>query len=202
MPSEANYTLAILASGGGSNADQICTHFASHDTIRVGVILTNNPNAGVIAVAGRHGIPCHVIPRTAWQDEALTGSVFKQYEITHVVLAGFLLLIPKWLINCFPSKIINIHPALLPRYGGKGMYGHHVHQAVKHAGDLVSGITIHEVNEHYDEGNIIFQQEVILSETDTPDEIGEKVLAVEHRYYPIVIERWVMEAEKVISLNG
>lgn len=201
MPSEAKHTLAILASGSGSNADKICSYFANHDTIRVGVILTNNPTAGVIAVAGRHRIPYHVIPRTAWKDEALTGSVFMQYGITHVILAGFLLLIPGWLIACYPSKIINIHPALLPRYGGKGMYGHHVHQAVKHAGDLVSGITIHEVNEHYDEGNIIFQQEVMLAETDTPEEIGAKVLAAEHRYYPIVIERWVEGAEKIISLS-
>lgn len=200
MPSADKFNLAILASGSGSNADKLCAHFERHDSIRVAVILTNNPTAGVIQVAARYQVPCHIILRTSWKDETLTAPVFQQYGITHIILAGFLLHIPQWLLDLFPARIINIHPALLPRYGGKGMYGLHVHRAVKTAGDLVSGITIHEVNEHYDEGNIIFQQEVVLAETDTPEEIAAKVLAVEHKYYPLVVERWVLGKEKLVAI--
>jgi phosphoribosylglycinamide formyltransferase-1 len=192
MPSEAKYNIAIFASGGGSNADRICTWFQHHPVIRVALIVYNRRHAGVRKVAERHGIDAVYIPGVAWKDsgeEIL--SQLRDCHITHIVLAGFLLLVPEWLLKAYPGRIINIHPALLPKYGGHGMYGHHVHEAVKAAGDLVSGITIHEVNERYDEGRIVFQQEVELSPEDSPEEIARKVLQVEHENYPAVIERWI-----------
>lgn len=192
MPSGADFRLAILASGGGSNADKICAHFYRHPSIRVALIITNHARAGVIQVAARHHIPCYTVPRSNWQSASPVREILHEHRITHIVLAGFLLLLPAWLIAGYPGRIVNIHPALLPRYGGKGMYGHHVHEAVKASGDLVSGITIHEVNERYDEGHILFQEEVPLDITDSPEEIAAKVLRVEHQYYPVVIEKWVL----------
>ena len=192
MPSAINPRLAIFASGGGSNADQICSFFQGHSTISVGTIITNNPKAGVIQVAERHQIDCHILLKKNWEAENTVLPLLKSHQITHIVLAGFLLLIPEWLIRAYPDHIINIHPALLPKYGGKGMYGHHVHQAVKNDGALVSGITVHTIDEHFDKGEIIFQHEVQLSPDDNAADIAARVLVAEHFYYPRVIEKWVM----------
>lgn len=191
MPSGVNARLAIFASGGGSNADKICTYFATHPSVRVSLIITNRADAGVLQVADRHGIESVYISKKYWSHPEIILPVLETSGITHIILAGFLSLIPEWLIHEYSGRIINIHPALLPKYGGKGMYGHHVHEAVKSAGDLVSGITIHEVNERFDEGKILFQKEVQLDADDSAEEIARKVLAVEHTWYAKVIEQWV-----------
>ncbi len=192
VPSETKFRLAVLASGGGSNADKICSYFKTHPSINVVIIISNRRHAGVFDVAAKHDIQSAYIPKNQWEDSEPVFELLQQNRITHIILAGFLLHIPEWLIQTFPKKIINIHPALLPRFGGKGMYGHHVHEAVKAVGDLVSGITIHEVNERYDEGRIIFQKEVELDPSDSPKEIGAKVLKTEHTEYPRVIEKWIL----------
>jgi phosphoribosylglycinamide formyltransferase-1 len=158
----------------------------------VETIFTNNPKAGVIQVAEKHDVDFHVILKKDWEAENTVLSLLKSNQVTHIVLAGFLMLIPEWLIRAYPDRIINIHPALLPKYGGKGMYGHHVHQAVKNDGELVSGITIHTIDEHYDQGNILFQHEVQLSMDDNAYDIAARVLVAEHFYYPRVIEKWVL----------
>lgn len=191
MSSGAKYRLAILASGTGSNADKICDYFTDHDCIQVSLIITNNSRAGVKDVAIRHQVEPLVIPKSLWQDKEYVMHLLAKYEITHIILAGFLLLIPSWLVDHFRGNIINIHPALLPHYGGKGMYGRHVHEKVKAAGDPYSGITIHAVDEHYDNGDIIFQEKVELKSDDSSADIANKVLQLEHYHYPRVIERWV-----------
>jgi phosphoribosylglycinamide formyltransferase-1 len=156
--------------------------------------VTNRADAGVLKVADRHGVESVYISKKYWAHPEIILPVLETSEITHIVLAGFLSLVPDWLIHAYSGHIVNIHPALLPKYGGKGMYGHHVHEAVKAAGELVTGITIHEVNEHYDEGRILFQQEVILEADDTPEEIAHKVLQAEHTWFPRVIEKWIIES--------
>lgn len=191
MPSGDKARIAIFASGGGSNADKICAYFENHPDISVELIVSNKAEAGVLKIADRHGIESVYISKKYWQHPEIILPVLETSEITHIVLAGFLSLIPDWLIKAYKGRIINIHPALLPNYGGKGMYGHHVHEAVKKSGDLISGITIHEVNEHYDEGKVIFRKEVELEAMDTPEEIARKVLQVEHMYFAQVIEGWI-----------
>jgi len=188
----ASYNLAILASGTGSNADKICTYFNGHPSIKVELIITNNPNAGVLQIASFHEIESIVIPKSEWYDQNTVSFLLESRNITHIILAGFLLLIPEWLIEDYRGKIINIHPALLPKYGGKGMYGMHVHQRVKEAGEQFSGITIHHVDEHYDSGDVIFQEKVKLSPDDTAQDIAKKVLQLEHYHYPRVIEDWIL----------
>ena len=185
------FHLAILASGTGSNADKICTYFKNHPSISVDLIITNKSNAGVLQIASFHEIESAVIPKSEWYNQDHVLYLLETRNITHIILAGFLLLIPEWLIEEYRGKIINIHPALLPKYGGKGMYGMNVHQRVKESGDLISGITIHEVDEHYDAGDIIFQEKTNLDPDDSASEIAKKVLKLEHYHYPRVIEKWV-----------
>jgi phosphoribosylglycinamide formyltransferase-1 len=191
MPSASKARLALLASGAGSNADVISAHFSDHPSIGVGLVVTNNPQAGVIGVAARHGLKTLIVPRGEWRDPAEILRILAALDVTHIVLAGFLQLIHADIIRTYPGRIVNIHPALLPDFGGKGMYGHHVHAAVKSAGRTVTGITIHEVNERYDEGRILFQAQTPLTAEDTPDTIAAKVHALEHRHYPEVIEQWI-----------
>ncbi len=191
MPSGDKARIAIFASGGGSNADKICTFFDTHPDIRVELIVSNKAEAGVLKVADRHGIESVYVSKKYWQHPEIILPVLETSDITHIVLAGFLSLIPDWLIEAYNRRIINIHPALLPRHGGKGMYGHHVHEAVKQSGDLISGITIHEVNEYYDDGKVIFRKVVELTPEDTSEEIARKVLQIEHLHYAQVIEGWI-----------
>ncbi|MEP6646207.1 MAG: phosphoribosylglycinamide formyltransferase [Saprospiraceae bacterium] len=197
VPNEINaqpkIKLAILASGTGSNADKICLYFRDHPNISVDLIISNNINAGVLNVAASHHIESIVTPKSSWKSPEIVLPEIRTREITHIVLAGFLLLLPEWLVKEYKGRIINIHPALLPKHGGPGMYGQHVHESVKSAGDLISGITIHEVDEHYDEGDIIFQKKIELLPTDTTDEIAKKVLQIEHQYYSEIIEQWSMK---------
>jgi len=176
--------IAIFASGSGSNAQQIIEYFKDHPHIEVDAIYTNNSKAGVIQRAERFGISSFVFEKISDIYDTLEN---RKTEL--VVLAGYLKLIPKSLIAKFPQKIINIHPALLPKYGGKGMYGKYVHQAVFDNKEKQSGISIHFVNEDYDEGNIIYQNRVNLVDEDTPDTIAKKVLALEHAHYAPVIEK-------------
>lgn len=180
--------IAIFASGGGSNAQKIIEHFEKSDLASVDLIISNKPNAFALERAKKHNIASAVITKSALSDEATTLALLREHKIDLIVLAGFLLLIPTYLVKNFPRKIINIHPALLPQYGGKGMYGSRVHQAVFDNNEKVSGMTIHYVDENYDEGKIIFQDQVDLEVTDTPDIIARKVLELEHKNYSRVIE--------------
>ncbi len=178
--------IIIFASGSGTNAENIIKYFDKNDFVKVTFVLANNKNAGVLERAKRLNIPSKVFSKSE-----LNSDVFLQFlkkEADFIILAGFLLKIPKNLIRAFPKKIVNIHPALLPNYGGKGMYGMHIHQAVVANKEPKTGITIHYVNENYDEGAIIFQAEITLTENDTPEEVAVKIHQLEQNNFPKVIE--------------
>lgn len=180
--------LALFASGSGSNAEKIASYFSDHADVDISLILSNNPGAGVIERARRLHIPVLLFDRSTFYNTERISTLLQQQQIDLIVLAGFMWLIPATLVRAFPGRIINIHPALLPKFGGKGMYGHHVHEAVVAAGESESGITIHFVNEHYDEGQIIFQARCPVSPTDTPDAVAEKIHALEYAHYPRLVE--------------
>lgn len=186
-----NQNIAIFASGAGSNTLNIIQKFENSDII-VKLIVTNNSKAGVIDIAKEHEIPYLIISKNDIINPDKLIEEFLSLDLKLIVLAGFLWLIPIKLLDVFKNKIINIHPALLPLYGGKGMYGMKVHKAVKEAGDKLSGITIHYVNENYDEGDIIFQQEVNVDEDDSPDTIAYKIHKLEYKYFPEVIKSLLM----------
>jgi phosphoribosylglycinamide formyltransferase-1 len=186
--------LAILASGTGTNAEEIIKHFKKHDKISVSMILSNNKNAYVLKRALKHRIPQFVFNRDAFYKEKLVDEVLRLNSIDFIVLAGFMWLIPERFVKSYPNKIVNIHPALLPKYGGKGMYGHHVHEAIVKNKEKESGITIHWVNEQYDDGAIIHQEKCAISPSDTPDDVANKVHQLEHEYYPKIIEKVVLAA--------
>lgn len=183
--------LAIFASGKGSNAEKIIEYFKEHRRIKVALILSNKKDAGVLGIALRHQIKTLLIGKDNFNHTDTYVQYLQNQGITHIVLAGFLWKVPDNLIQAFPKKIINIHPALLPKYGGKGMYGAHVHQAVINAGEKESGISIHVVDEEYDHGKTIFQAKVRVEANDTPDSLAEKIHVLEHRHYPEVIRKWV-----------
>jgi phosphoribosylglycinamide formyltransferase-1 len=184
--------IALLASGSGSNAENIISYFRNHNEISVSMILSNKADAFVHERAKKFNVPSFTISRAGFeQGEAL--ALLQAHDIDFIILAGFLLKIPESLLQAYPQKIINIHPALLPKYGGKGMYGAHVHEAVVAAGERESGITIHYVNEYYDEGQIIFQAKCEALPEDTAEIIAEKVHALEYRYFPKIIERVLQE---------
>lgn len=182
------YHIAVFASGGGSNARQIIEHFKRSEIARVVLVVSNKRDAGVLAIAREHGIPTAVIGRVQFYETQEVLSLLRAHDVHFVVLAGFLWLVPAYLVKAFPRRMLNIHPALLPQYGGKGMWGHHVHEAVKAAGESESGLTIHFVNEHYDEGDIVFQAKCSIAPEDSAEDIAAKVLALEHRFYPQIIE--------------
>ena len=192
MPSR-KFRLAIFASGGGTNAEKIFKYFKHHPDIEVVLLMSNNPNAFALQRAKNHGIRTAVFNREEFRDGKNIQRDLKKSNATHVVLAGFLWLIPEYLLQLFPDRIINIHPALLPRYGGKGMYGSKVHEAVKASGDPETGITIHLVNSRYDEGKILFQGRCPVSPNHTPEEIAACVHQLEYEHYPRVIEQWVLQ---------
>lgn len=184
--------LALFASGSGSNAEAIMRRFAHHPDIEVTMLLSNNANAFALQRAKNFTVTTRVFSRQEFQDGTVL-QWLREAGATHLILAGFLWLIPENLLTAFRDRIVNIHPALLPKYGGKGMYGTRVHEAVKASGDAVTGITIHLVNEHYDEGRILFQASCALTPHDTPESIAEKVHALEHQHYPAVIEEWSLQ---------
>lgn len=181
------HRIAIFASGTGSNARNIMEHFAHSEQACVALVVSNRAEAGVLAIASHHGVPTAVFARKDFADGEQVLATLQAHRINFVVLAGFLLLVPPVLIRAFPRRIVNIHPALLPAFGGKGMYGMHVHTAVYAAKEAETGITIHYANEHYDEGDIVFQARCTVEPTDAPLDIAHKVQALEHRYFPTVI---------------
>ena len=185
--------IAIFASGSGSNAENIIRYFQKSGSAQVSLVLSNKSDAYVLERAHRLRVPCNVFPKEDWiaGDEIL--AVLQEARIDFIVLAGFLFRVPDLLLHAYPYKIINIHPALLPKYGGKGMYGDRVHQAVVTAGEKESGITIHYINEHYDEGDTIFQVTFPLLPTDSPDDVAKKVHALEYEHFPLVIEKLLNE---------
>lgn len=183
--------IAIFASGNGSNAQQIAEYCNNNDLVQVKLIATNNANAYVIERSKNLGIDSFLFTAKELRETNVIIEKLKLFKIDFIVLAGFLLRIPPNIIDAYKGKIINIHPALLPKYGGKGMYGHHVHTAVIAAGEKKSGITIHFVNEHYDEGAIIFQAECDVFPNDTPETLAERIHKLEHRYFPEVIAKTI-----------
>lgn len=180
--------VAIFASGSGTNAENIARYFSKSETVKVAVVLSNNKNVGVHARVNKLGIPSFVFSRDEFVEGTPVLAKLAEYQTDLIVLAGFMNKISVPLLNAYPGKIINIHPALLPKHGGKGMYGMHVHEAVVAAGEKESGITIHYINENYDEGDIIFQATCEVLPADTAEEVATKVHALEYAHYPHVIE--------------
>lgn len=180
--------IAVFASGSGSNAECFFEYFKNSALAEVALLCSNNPDAFVLERARRHGVPAWVFSNQQLKEAGPVLEKLQEEKIDFIVLAGFLRLIPSALVSAYPNRIVNIHPALLPRWGGKGMYGMRVHEAVLQAGDVETGISIHFVNNQYDEGNIIFQASCPLEPTDTPEDIARKVHQLEHLHYPSVVE--------------
>ena len=183
--------IAIFASGKGSNAEKIIQYFENHKNIHVKLIVCNKQGAGVMEIADRHQIPTLLLDKQGFYESKKYVEYIENQHITHIVLAGFLWKIPENLIQAYPGHIINIHPALLPKFGGKGMYGERVHQSVIDSGEKESGITIHQVDEEYDHGKTIFQTSLAVDENDTPSSLAEKIHALEHQHFPAQIEKWI-----------
>jgi phosphoribosylglycinamide formyltransferase-1 len=181
------HSLIIFASGRGSNAAAIIEFFKTNNMAKVSLIVTNKQDAGVLDIARQEHIPFLIINKQSFK-EALLIDQLKSYSPSFIVLAGFLWKIPDQLVKAFPNRIINIHPALLPKYGGKGMYGQYVHEAVLNAREEESGITIHYVNEVYDSGNIILQARCIVSKDDTYETLAHRIHKLEHYYFPRTLE--------------
>ena len=179
--------IAILASGSGTNAQRLMEHFHLHEKAEVVLVGCDQPNAGVIQRVWDNNVPCYLFSGAQLKDGTVLRELLGQ-RIDLVVLAGFMRLIPAEMVRAFPKRIINIHPALLPKFGGKGMYGNHVHEAVIAAKETESGITIHYVNEHYDEGEHIAQFRCPVLPNDTPDSLAERIHGLEHAHYPAVVE--------------
>ncbi|MAD97577.1 MAG: phosphoribosylglycinamide formyltransferase [Flavobacteriaceae bacterium] len=182
--------IVIFASGSGSNAENIINYFSNRNTAEVRMVLSNRSRAGVFERCKRLNIPCQHFKKSDFF-ESNTVLELLQKEADFIVLAGFLLKIPENIIKAYPNEIVNIHPALLPKYGGKGMYGMNVHRAIKENNEPETGITIHYVNEHYDEGGIIFQAKTAVEESDTPESIAQKVHELEYAHFPRVIEETI-----------
>lgn len=185
------HRIAVFASGTGTNTQSIITYFQGDEEVEVALVVTNKPDAGVIEVAEDNGVEYAIVSKADLHDEELMTAVLDEFKVNMVVLAGWLLLMPAYLVRMFKGRMLNIHPALLPKFGGKGMWGKHVHKAVAEAGESKSGITIHQVNEHYDEGAIVAQYEVALSQDEDADSIEQKVRALELKYYPEEIKKFM-----------
>ena len=187
--------IAIFASGSGSNAENIIQYFAQKPQFCGKSVFCNVPDAYVLERAKKYRIPSFVFNREEFRNPDKVFRQLQEQEIDFIVLAGFLWLMPSFITAAWPNKIVNIHPALLPAYGGKGMYGHHVHEAVIAAGEKESGITIHYVNDHYDQGAIIFQAKCPVLPTDTPDDLAARVHELEYRYFPQIIAETILKQE-------
>ncbi|MBQ0164807.1 MAG: phosphoribosylglycinamide formyltransferase [Bacteroidales bacterium] len=186
--------LAIFVSGSGTNCENIIRYFQNSTDVKCVLVLSNREDAYALVRAQRLGVPTEVVPKTEFLDESVLLPLLERYGVSHIILAGFLLVVPPFLVKRYDHRIINIHPALLPKYGGKGMYGHHVHEAVKAAGETESGITIHYVNEVCDGGDIIRQFSVPLSPDDTADDIAAKIHVLEQAHFPQVIEECLCQS--------
>ncbi len=185
--------LAIFVSGGGTNCENIIRYFEHSDTVNVALVISNRSDAYALVRAERLHVKTMVISKQQLNDEAYLMGVMREHQVDFVVLAGFLLMAPNFLIDAYPRRIINIHPALLPEFGGKGMWGHHVHEAVKAAGKTETGMTVHYVSEVCDGGEIIAQFRTPISPDDTPDDIAAKEHVLEMKYFPQVIEQVIMK---------
>jgi phosphoribosylglycinamide formyltransferase-1 len=188
--------LAILASGAGSNARNIIQYFKDSKEVEIALVISNRKHAGVFDVASENNIQALYLPAGQMIGENGLLQILLDQGIDSVILAGFLLKVPEEVIRVFAGRIINIHPALLPKFGGKGMYGHFVHEAVFAAEERESGITVHLVDEHYDEGDILFQAKVEINEGEGPLDIERKVRELEVEHFPAVIDRWLESAKK------
>lgn len=184
--------VAIWGSGTGSNAKNIIQHFHESDRVEIAWVLSNKPEALILQHAKDAGIPTRIIGKEERENCQALIEEHRKLGIDWIILAGYLWKIPAALCQAYPNKIVNIHPALLPKYGGKGMYGHFVHDAVHQAGETESGITIHFVNEHYDEGNIIFQARCAVEQSDGPADIEKKVRALEIQHFPHIIGETIL----------
>jgi len=180
--------IAMLASGRGTNVANFIEYFKLHELIEVALVVSDLPEAGVLKRAAKTAVPHILIRRQQWSDQELVLGLFRQNNIEFIVLAGFLSKVPDYLIREYPERILNVHPALLPRFGGKGMYGFKVHQAVLNNRETESGITIHFVNEFYDEGPIVFQAKCPIDPDETAESLAHKVQQLEYQFYPKVVE--------------
>ena len=187
--------IAIFASGSGSNAENIIQYFAQKPQFCVKSVFCNVPDAYVLERAKKYRIPTFVFNREEFRNPDKVFRQLQEQEIDFIVLAGFLWLMPSFITAAWPNKIVNIHPALLPAYGGKGMYGHYLHEAVIAAGEKESGITIHYVNDHYDQGAIIFQAKCPVLPTDTPYDLAARIHLLEYGYFPEIIEKTILNTE-------
>lgn len=185
--------VAVFVSGGGTNCENLITYFKDSEKVNIALVISNKADAYALVRAERHGVPTAVVPKVELPDEQKLLSLLRNYDIQFIVLAGFLPLVPDYLINAFPKRIINLHPALLPKFGGKGMWGHHVHEAVKAAGETETGMTVHYVTPVCDGGEIIAQFRVSLSPSDSVDDIAEKEHLLEMQYFPNVVEKVLRE---------
>ncbi len=183
------HKIAVFASGTGSNAQKIIDFFRMHQSVKIELIVSNKPEAGVLHIAKNENIPSLILNKEAFFHGNAYVDELREQGISFIVLAGFLWKIPADLIRAYPNRIVNIHPALLPAYGGKGMYGNFVHEAVIKAGETKTGITIHYVDDHYDHGPVIFQASFPIDKNDTPETIAQKVHLLEHNHYAKVIEK-------------
>lgn len=185
--------LAIFVSGGGSNANEIIHYFKKHADIQVALIVCNNPNAGALKIAENQGVPAIVFSKEDFYKNSTLFEALQRNAIDMIILAGFLWLIPGKLVQQYQNRILNIHPSLLPKYGGKGMYGHYVHEAVKADNAKETGVTIHLVNEKYDDGSVLFQKKCKILPEMQAEEIAALVLKLEHKYFSPVIEKYALE---------
>ena len=188
--------IAIFASGRGSNAQKIIDYFRGNGEVKVALIVSNRPDAGVLDIAAKETIPSLILDKESFFQGDSFLSLLKERGIDFIVLAGFLWKVPSSLIKAYPHRMVNIHPALLPKFGGKGMYGARVHEAVLAAKEEESGITIHYVDEIYDHGQIIFQAKCPVSPNDSPDSLAEKIHSLEYAWYPKTIEKLVQNIVK------
>lgn len=187
-------TIAIFASGNGSNALQLINHFSKNKDIQIGLIVSNTSKAGVLDIAKAHNIPFSVINKSLLANNGYMTALLNLYDVDFIVLAGFLLLMPPFLVKSFDQKMINIHPALLPKHGGKGMFGLNVHQAVINSGEEETGITIHYVNEMFDRGKIIFQAQCKVEKKDNAEKLSKRVKELEHKHLPEWTEKLVLQS--------
>lgn len=184
--------VAIFVSGNGTNCESLIRHFSGSDKVKISVVLSNKADAYALVRAQNHGIPTVVMPKKDFNDESKLMPLMKEFGIDFIVLAGFLLVVPDFLINAYDHRIINLHPALLPKFGGIGMYGHHVHEAVKAAGETETGMTVHYVSNTVDGGEIIAQRSIPLTPDDTPETIAEKEHLLEMRFFSEIVESVIL----------
>ncbi len=187
--------IAIFVSGSGSNCENLIRYFMDSDKVQVSLVVSNRSDAFALTRAERLGVPTKVVGKAGLVNPDVMCPLLAEYGIDFIVLAGFLPMVPDYLIELYPRRIVNIHPALLPKHGGKGMWGHHVHEAVKAAGDTETGITVHFVSSVCDGGEIIAQHAVALNPDDSVDDIAAKEHELEMRYFPEIVERVVLDLQ-------